>query len=54
MHYIRCTNDNAVSNELAESFIRKIDCKVYEIGAYHYVMLSHPHELAELLEKISL
>ena len=53
MHYIRCTRDVAVNKELADSFINKIDCEVYELDAHHDAMLSHPHELAELLEKIA-
>jgi len=53
MHYIRCTIDNAVNNELAESFIQKINCDVHEIDSGHDVMLSHPKELAKLLESIA-
>ena len=53
MHYIVCGKDGAVSRELAESFITKIDCEVHEIDACHDVMLSHPHELARLLESIA-
>lgn len=54
MHYIRCTKDVAVSKELSESFINKIKCEVQDIDAHHDVMLSHPHELTKLLEKIVL
>ena len=53
MHYIRCIRDVAVSKELADSFISKIDCKVHEIDAGHDSMLSHPKELAVLLEMIA-
>ena len=53
MHYIRCTSDVAVSWELSDSFINKIKCEVHEIDANHDVMLSHPRELANLLEKIA-
>jgi pimeloyl-ACP methyl ester carboxylesterase len=53
MHYIRCTRDVAVNKELAESFINKIKCEVHDIDAHHDVMLSHPKELAGLLEKIA-
>lgn len=52
MHYIRCTKDVAVSKELSESFINKIKCEVHDIDAHHDVMLSHPQELAKLLDKI--
>ena len=54
MHYINCTRDQAVNNELAKKFISKINCDVHEIDGGHDSMLSHPHELAELLEKIAL
>jgi len=53
MYYIRCTRDVAVSKELADSFINKINCEVHELDAHHDVMLSHPHELGELLENIA-
>jgi len=53
MHYIRCTRDVAVSKELADRFIKKINCEVHNIDAHHDVMLSHPKELAGLLEKIA-
>ena len=53
MHYIRCTRDVAVNKELSDSFINKINCEVHEIDANHDVMLSHPKELAKLLEKIT-
>jgi len=53
MHYIRCTRDVAVNKELAESFINKLKCEVHELDAHHDVMLSHPKELAKLLEKIA-
>jgi len=54
MHYIRCTRDVAVCREFSDSFINKINCEVHELDAHHDVMLSHPKELAKLLEKISL
>ncbi len=54
VHYIRCTRDVAVSKELADSFINKIKCEVHELDAHHDVMLSHPKELAKLLEKIAI
>ncbi len=53
MNYVKCTKDVAVTNELADSFIKKISCEVHELEAHHDVMLSHPHELARLLEKIA-
>lgn len=54
MHYIRCVRDVAVNKELADSFIDKIDCEVHELDTHHDGMLSHPHELAKLLEEIAL
>ena len=53
MHYIVCGKDVAVSRELAENFINKINCEVHEIDSGHGAMLSHPHELARLLESIA-
>ena len=53
MHYIRCTRDVAVNKDLADKFIKKINGEVHEIDAHHDVMLSHPKELASLLENIA-
>ena len=53
MHYIRCTRDVAVNKDLADSFIKKVNCEIHEIDTHHDSMLSHPKELTKLLEKIA-
>ena len=53
MNYIKCTNDLAINSELTEHFISKIKCSVHELDSDHVPMLSHPKELASLLESIA-
>jgi len=53
VHYIICKKDRVLPNDLSIEFIKKLNCDVHEIDSGHDVMLSHPKELAELLEKIA-
>jgi len=53
VHYIICKKDRVLPNDLSLEFIKKLNCDVHEIDSGHDVMLSHPKELAKLLDEIA-
>jgi pimeloyl-ACP methyl ester carboxylesterase len=44
-------NDEAIPPDAERQFARRMDATVVDVPSSHVAMVSHPHEVADLIEK---